>query len=165
MKAGTLLSFMLFAMWLPFAALSQNHNRDDIYTNKNPRDYYDDKTRRYDDEEENGEEPEERRYDDEDSYGKTKEDDEEVYAERQPRDSRRNEPAYVCRPRHHYNCRHDRYQKRPRSYWFPGGQVIVNSGRHGYVRTKVWVPGHWEHSPGGHRYWIPGHYKYERVRW
>lgn len=156
---------LLYVFAVPLLAMAQSRVKDDIYTNKNPRDYYEDRDRRYEDEAYERDEYTRRKR----QFDRDAEDEriaEEDYRGCGDFDRRRLEREYVCRPRHHYNCRHDnRGIHNQRSFLFPGGQVIVNQGRHGSVRTKVWIPGHWEHSAGGHRYWVPGRYKLERVRW
>jgi hypothetical protein len=97
-------------------------------------------------------------------YKDDKDYDEDYSYDRNGNENYKRDDDYVCRPGHHYNCRHDRYTK-PRRYYYPGGSVTIASGRHGYVVGKVWVRGHWEYSRNGHRYWVPGHYSYDKIRW
>lgn len=134
--------------------------KDDIYTNKNPKDYYEDRDQK----------PFNEEYSDEDlNVSDEKGNERTLNRDYAYEDNVRNQPAEndaaVCRRGHHYKCRHDRAYRDTHYYWFPGGGVTVNSGRHGYVRSKVWIPGHWEYSPRGRRFWVPGHHSRQNVDW
>ncbi|MBS1782281.1 MAG: hypothetical protein JSS78_04385 [Bacteroidetes bacterium] len=134
--------------------------KDDIYTNKNPRDYYEDR----DHHSVNDDYPEEDlNISNERGNDRTLNRD---YAyEENVRNQSADNDVVVCRRGHHYKCRHDRAYQDTHYYWFPGGGVTVNTGRHGSIRSKVWIPGHWEYSSRGRRFWVPGHHSRQNVDW